>query len=105
MKNSNYQQDMKFNNQVNHLQSFIGMSMWNGRNPSLSEIREYDRQLLEKQALGFEPKRKSSLKLLISSMMTIVSTASNQIAKAGKKSSEITSELKAPIKTATECCG
>lgn len=50
MNNSN-KHDRNFNNQVNHLHSFIGMPMWNGRNPSISEIRAFNRRLLEQQAL------------------------------------------------------
>lgn len=59
MKNNN---DRKFEKQVNHLQGFIGMPMWNGRNPSLNEIREYDRRIIEQQAKDLRPKRKSLLK-------------------------------------------
>ena len=54
-------QDIKFEKQVSHMQGFIGMPMWNYRNPSLSEIREYDRRILELQAKGFKPRRKSIL--------------------------------------------
>ncbi len=101
MKNSNNIQDIKFEKQVNHLQNFIGMPMWNGRNPSLSEIREYDRRILEKQALGFEPKRKGLLKRVFIWAIKIVIKAFNQSAKTSVKKREY---LK-PIKTGVECCG
>ena len=63
MKYSNKsKQDIKFEKQVNHMQGFIGIPMWNYRNPSLSEIREYDRRIIELQAKGFKSSRKSILK-------------------------------------------
>jgi len=105
MKNSNNNQHRKFKNQLNHMQSFIGMPMWNGRNPSLSEIREYDRLLLEKQALGFEPKRKSLLSRLSGGLMNITSKALRQMTKAGKKTKQIKQEITKPINTGIECCG
>ena len=99
MKNSNNKQDRKFEKQVSHLQSFIGMPLWNGRSPSLSEIREYDRRLLEKQALGFEPKRKSLLSRLIASMMRNTSKAFARIETASINKPDIA------VKTSAECCG
>jgi len=101
MKNT---QDRKFERQVNHLQSFIGMPHWNGRNPTLSEIREYDRLILEQQAIGFKPKRKSVLQRVSSWMVAGVSKAAGQIVKAGEKTSKITSEIKKPVATGTEYC-
>lgn len=105
MKNSKNNQDRKFKNQVNHIHSFIGMPLWNGRNPSLSEIREYDRLILEKQALGFEPKSKSIFRLLVSALMNITSKYTKQITKAGKKTKQIKHEIAKPLNTGTECCG
>ena len=87
------------------MQGFIGMPQWNYRNPSLAEIREYDRRILEQQELGLKPGRKSLLKPLFNWMMTIPSKAFSQIKKASEKSSEITSELKEPVKTNPEYCG
>ena len=104
MKNSNYKHNRKFERQVSHMQGFIGMPQWNYRNPSLEEIREYDRRILEEQAKGFKPRRKSLLKLFYSWMMTISSKSFRQIAKARNKTSEITSGLKEPVKTGSECC-
>ncbi|WP_299878954.1 hypothetical protein [uncultured Cocleimonas sp.] len=69
--NSNNNLDRKFEKQVSHLSGFIGMPMWNGRNPTLSEIREYDRRLLERQSMGFES-RKSLLKQLSSSVSAVI---------------------------------
>ncbi len=100
MKNSNHKQDIKFRKQVSHLSGFIGMPMWNGRSPSLSEIREYDRRILEKQALGFEPKRKSVLKRLFAWTASVVSKAFGKIVKVGVTMTE----KKASIKTNPECC-
>jgi hypothetical protein len=60
MENRNYKQHRKFKNQVNHMQGFIGMPMWNYRNPSLSEIREYDRRVLELQAQQSHSKSRST---------------------------------------------
>jgi len=59
VKNSNNKQDRKFRKKVSQMSGFIGMPMWNGRNPSLSEIREYDRHILEKQALGLSLREKA----------------------------------------------
>ena len=87
------------------MSGFIGMPMWNGRNPSLSEIREYDRYILEKQALGFEPKRKSLLRRLFGGLRTIELKAFVQIAKAGKKTRAIKHEITKPVKKGSECCG
>ena len=99
MKNSNHKQDMKFRKQVSHMSGFIGMPMWNGRSPSLSEIREYDRRILEKQALGFDSKRKGLLGRLIGSMMSNTSKAVAQIEAASKNKPDIS------VKTSAECCG
>ena len=51
MKNPNDAHIRKARNHVIHLQSFIGMPMWNwnGRNPTLSEIRDFDRLVLAQQ--------------------------------------------------------
>jgi len=99
MKNDNFnkqnKQDRKFRQQSYHLSSFIGMPMWNGRNPSLSEIREFDRRILEKQALGFEPKRKSVLRHQLESLKLVVYKAIGHISKAENKQ----------MKVANECCG
>ncbi len=100
MKYSNNRQYRKFEKQVNHLSGFIGMPVWNGRNPSLSEIREYDRRVLEKQALGFEPERNSLLKRLF---VWTSSAASKAFGKTVKVAVTIT-EKKSSIKTNPECC-
>lgn len=105
MTNRNNQHDRKFKNQVNHMHSFIGMPLKNYRSPSLSEIREHDRRLLEKQALGFEPKRKGLLSRLIGKILTVTSKTSGQIAKVGKKTGEIKREISKPVKAGSECCG
>lgn len=68
MKTNDNEQVRKFKNQLNHLQSFIGMPLENRHKPSLSEIRENDRRLLEKQALGYKPRRESLLKHLFISL-------------------------------------
>lgn len=105
MKN---RQDRKFDNQVNHLQSFIGMPHWNGRNPTLSEIREYDRLILEKQAMSFKPQSKSVLKHVFAWVTASASTASSQVASASKNTGKIigekTREIKTPIDTGSACC-
>ncbi len=108
MKNSNNKQDMKFNNQVNHMQGFIGMPQWNYRNPSLSESREYDRRILEKQALGFKPKRQSLLNRLNGWLMTTFAKAFNQIREAKieakRQVNKKANERIEPVKTGSECC-
>ncbi|MEH6456947.1 MAG: hypothetical protein V7749_11525 [Cocleimonas sp.] len=104
MKNDNYKQhktqNMKFEKKVNHMSSFIGMPMWNGHNPSLTEIREYDRRLLEKQALGFGPERKSFVSRLFNGLISIVSIVLKQLKKAEVK----ITEKKEPVKISPECC-
>ncbi len=103
MKNN--KQEIKFNQQVNHLQSFIGMPPWNGRNPTFSEIRENDRRILEKQALGFEPKRKSLVRYIFDGLKTFIPSESRQtpmLAKKLKASKQSTNES---IPIGTECCG
>ncbi len=80
MKNS-IEQNRKFKKQVSHLQSFVGMPMSSHHNPSLSDIRENDRRLLEKQALGFEPERKSLLYRLIIELMNVTSKGYKKITK------------------------
>ena len=101
MKNK---QDRKFDRQVSHLQSFIGMPHWNGRNPTLSEIREYDRRLIEKQALGFKPKRNSVLKRVFSWMTASASNASSQVVSKSKKIGKKTREIKEPVDSSSACC-
>lgn len=103
----NDQQNRKLRNQVSHLSGFIGMPMWNGRNPTLSEIREYDRRLLEQQALEFEQQsfesvRKGSLNRLFTWIGAGMSTASAS-ARISKARINIT-EKKAPVKGDAECC-
>ncbi len=87
------------------MSGFIGMPMWNYKNPSLAEIREYDRRILAQQALGFKPMRESLLKRSVVGLKSIAITAFGQIAKAGKKTSEIKQEITKPVNTGTECCG
>lgn len=118
MKNVTYKQnkqDRKFTNQVSHLSGFIGMPMWNGRNPTLSEIREFDRRVLEQQALeieqqsfetarvysqGFESKRQSSLNRFYAWLGGGVSKTFGKIAKTG-----ITvGGKKAAVDSNPECC-
>ena len=109
MKSFNYEQQNKQNRklekQVNHLQSFIGMPMWNGHNPSLSEIREYDRRLLEKQALCLEPKRRSLLRYLFDGLKSYTLKALRPILKTANKTKTIKLGIVKPIKTGNECCG
>ena len=64
--NQDFRQNRKLRKQVSHLSGFIGMPMWNGRNPSLNEIREYDRRIIEQQTKDLKPKRKSLLKRIFS---------------------------------------
>ena len=115
---SNFQQDRKFKKQVSHLSGFIGMPMWNGRNPTLSEIREYDRRILEQQAMkfesegvemlespsselpGFKGKRKNRLNRSLTWVLSIVSKA---IGKTDKGGIEV-SHKKESVKSSPECC-
>ena len=109
MKNSNYAehnyQDRKFRNQVSHLSGFIGMPIWYGRNPTLSEIREYDRRVLEKQALGFELKRKKLLKRLFAVLRLKTFNIFLQTSDASQKKNKIKGKAINPIETGSECCG
>lgn len=109
MKNGNYKHtnthDKKFTKQVNHLSSFIGMPMWHGQNPSLEDIREYDRRLIERQSQSVKPKRKGLLKLLFEGLKTQGTHASGLILNAKKKTKNIKCEISKPIKTEAECCG
>lgn len=68
MNINNDEQARKFTNQLNHLQSFIGTPARYINNPSLSEIRENDRRLLEQQALGFKPRRGNMLSLILTGL-------------------------------------
>ena len=106
MKNLNYNnsnsQNIKFNKQVSHLSSFVGMPMWNGRNPTLSEIREFDRRVLEQQALGFEAKKQSIFVRLSKGLKQQISKALVLASSAKQKSANIKHGLSKPD---VECCG
>ena len=112
-RNSNNNLDRKFVKQVSHLSGFIGMPTWNGRNPTLSETREYDRLILEKQAQTFKPKN-SLLKRLNSSIGRIFAAAFEKV-ETNKKTENMGSSGRAIIKTkerkeslvttGNECCG
>lgn len=109
MKNSNnnaYNKvDRKFEKQVSHLSGFIGMPMWNGRNPSLSEIREFDRRILEQQVKAFKPKRKSVLNQLFKEVVTSLSKTFKQVGATKRRTKNTTSERKEPVTTGAEYCG
>ena len=97
MKNINHR---KFERQVNHLQSFVGMPHWNYRNPSIEEIREFDRRILEQQANDYQAKRSSVLSKVFSWIFKSPTTAFDFTAKAATKKKAI----KAPIITDADCC-
>ncbi len=59
MKYDHYKQNIKFERKINHLQSLTGMPMWNGRNPSISQIRAYERRLMEQQTMETQKKKES----------------------------------------------
>ncbi|MGK0272734.1 MAG: hypothetical protein ACI88H_003407 [Cocleimonas sp.] len=103
-RNQNNTQDRKFKNQVSHLSGFIGMPMWNGRNPSLAEIREYDRRILEKQALNLEARRTPFVKVLFPGVMTLASKAFSKTAKIKKRTKVMKHDIAKARNTPTECC-
>ena len=104
IRNHDIRQDRKLRKQVNHLSGFIGMPMWNGSNPSLSEIREYDRRLLEKQALGLMPQRKGLMKALLRGVINTTSKAFVTNTKIKKTPKAFKYEISKPMNTSSECC-
>ncbi|MEE9325657.1 MAG: hypothetical protein V3U71_00065 [Cocleimonas sp.] len=66
MKNAKQQQqDRKFENQVNHLQGFIGMPHWDFSSPSFDEIKEYEKRGKALQANKIHQSFKGLKKLLM----------------------------------------
>lgn len=108
MKNNNsnqsYKHEKKFTKQINHMSSFIGMPMWNGRNPTLSEIREYDRRLIERQSQVVKQNKKGLVRFLFEGLKTQSSHVFGLISNAKKKTKNIKYEISKPIKTNAECC-
>lgn len=103
MKYDHYKQNIKFERKINHLQSLTGMPMWNGRNPSISEIRAYERRLLEQQALGMEKKVtlfqrfSAGLKQRVSSVFGLLTLAKHKTTKIKHKVAETSN-------SEVECC-
>lgn len=79
MNNSANQQDQKVSQQLNHLQSFIGLPDRSGYIVTPSQVREYDRLILEKQAMGFEANEKNLLSHLLGRLQNIKSKSLSQI--------------------------
>ncbi len=100
MKHSNNRQDQKFENQLNHMQGFIGMSNWNYRNPSFEEIREHDRRVLKLQAQKIHSSSKSTSKWFYG----LLSNSYKQLSKAYKQLRKIGTN-KETVKTSPEYCG
>jgi len=68
MKGIDREQEQKFTAQLNQLPSFIGMPIRHGYKPTLSQIREHDRRILENQALGFKSDKYSERSRLMSKL-------------------------------------
>ena len=110
MNNNNFYKDKKqsiqFEKKINHLQSFIGMPMWNGRNPTLAEIREYDRRLIEKQALDFKVGEKSIFSRFSKKLKQQFLKSLNNYPKIKPKSKVkiLERDIAQPIKPEAGCC-
>ena len=105
MRNLNYKQERKFKKQVSHLSGFVGMPMWNGRNPSLSDIREFDRRILEKQVLGLESQKSNLLLRLSKSLKQHFVNAFTLASNTKKKTVNIKYGLPKSSNIDVECCG
>jgi len=81
MKHCDIERDQKFRRSVSLLHNIIAMPVSNDYQPTLSQIREQDRQLLNKQAMEIEDdveintKRNGLVKRLLSSVKKIKSKA------------------------------
>ena len=92
MKHSNNRQNQKFENQLNHMQGFIGMPSWNI--PSFEE-QKYEQSRRKQKANQARARRERVLSLL--------SNAYKKLGKVLKK----TYDNKTPVKTGAEfsnCC-
>jgi len=97
-------QNRAFNKKLNHLQSFIGMPMWDGRKPTISEIREYDRRLLEKQALSFEKQKDGFLIRASEKLRFQLSRPVKAFLQAKQKTKNTKAEITLPTITDAKCC-
>jgi len=97
-------QNRAFNKKVSHLQSFIGMPMWNGRKPTISEIREYDRQLLEKQALSLEKQKDGFVIRALEKFRFQLTRPFAAFLQAKQKTKNTKAEITLPTITDAKCC-
>ncbi|GAA0422348.1 hypothetical protein GCM10009133_33640 [Cocleimonas flava] len=111
MKNNNQQYQRKFERQVNHLSGFVGMPIRSGRQPTLSEIRENDRQILEQQAKGVEPRKNSLLQRVFAKLTATTTNASSHTVKAintistkSDKAVEKKRKSKELVRNGSVCC-
>jgi len=79
--------------------------MWNGRHPTLSEIREYDRRLLEKQALRVGVKKKGVVMQLKAVLKRRISNFINTLMTPKPKTKKVKHQAVLSIKPNAECCG
>jgi len=98
-----YNNDRRFNKQVSHLSSFIGMPMWNGTAPTLSEIREYDRRVLEQQALALENKRIGFFQRSLTALSHRISRVFTLVFSAKQKTLKIKHEIAKPVMPDMKC--
>lgn len=82
MNNRTDEQERKFTIQLSHLQGFIGIPPRNFDQPSPSMARANDRRLLEQQALGFKPRRRKLLSLLLTGLNNSTQKAFRRMTKA-----------------------
>ena len=103
MKYDHYKQNINFERKINHLQSLTGMPMWNGRNPSISQIRAYERRLLEQQSLGIE-KKANFLQRFTTGIKRRLSNAFGLFTLAKHKTSKIKHKVAETNSPEAECC-
>lgn len=103
MKYDHYKQNINFERKINHLQSLTGMPMWNGRNPSISEIRAYERRVLEQQVLGME-KKASFFQRFSAGLKRRLTNALGLFTLAKQKTSKIKHTVTETNNPEAECC-